>query len=96
MGNGPGAALPLPTLSQVKGNPFKLSKSYVDWHIEEASSTRLSITEALELGRMRITIIRIKREKRRVPRSMSGLFADTVKEVPEKALKGRSVANTVR
>ena len=54
------------------------------------------MTEALELGRIRLTVYRVKREKRLVPKFRSTVPIATVKEVPEKALKGRSIANTVR
>ncbi|CAD6583300.1 MAG: hypothetical protein ASARMPRED_001288 [Alectoria sarmentosa] len=63
--------------------------------VDESSTAHLSMTEALELGRIRLTVYRVKREKRLVPKFRSTVPIATVKEVPEKALKGRSIANTV-
>ena len=76
--------------------PFKDFGSHIDWSIDESSSAHLSITEALELGRLQLTIQRVKQEKRPVPAVRSAVPEAILKEVPEKALKGRSIANMVR
>lgn len=56
----------------------------------------LSVDQIKNIGRIQVTVQRIKLEKRRKPYVESKYTALTVGEVSEKALKGSAVSNAVR
>ena len=63
---------------------------------EEASIPTLSYDKFIELGEIRIKVRRIERKIRDVPKAPSTPTSSMVKEVDEKALKGRGLVNAVR
>ncbi len=62
----------------------------------ESTNISLPVDQAKNLGRMSVRTQRVKRERRSVLGPPSKRSVSTVKEVAEKALKGRSIANAVR
>ena len=64
--------------------------------LEETTDPEFSVDKAQELGKIQITIQRVKMVKRRVPFSQSTTPLETMNEIPEKALKGRPIETSVR
>ena len=63
--------------------------------LEENSDPDFSAKQAQDLGKIQITIQRVKLAKKRASDLPDTRPIATIKGVPEKALKGRSIENTV-
>ncbi|KAF6237271.1 hypothetical protein HO173_004740 [Letharia columbiana] len=64
--------------------------------LKETPDPGFSVKQAEDLGKIQITVERIKVEERQVAYVPSTIPIETINEVPEKALKGRSIETTVR
>ena len=62
---------------------------------EEASTVRLTGDRVKDLGRLKITVQRVQQKKLSTPRPPQMLSQCAVKEIDEKALKGRGIANSI-
>lgn len=58
---------------------------------EETSDQDFSVDQALDLGKIQVTIQRVRRVKRGIPYFPSTTPIAAINEVPEKALKGRPI-----
>ncbi|KAL9075342.1 MAG: hypothetical protein Q9161_001719 [Pseudevernia consocians] len=63
--------------------------------LKETPGSGLSVGEAHELGKIQVTVRRVKKEKRRVAKVRNMKPISTINEIPEKALKGRPIETTV-
>ena len=63
--------------------------------LEETSDPEFSVNKAQELGKIQVTIKRVRMVKRQIPFVPSTAPIATINEIPEKALKGRPIEATV-
>lgn len=78
------------------GQWMRSDYSFGNLVLKETPDPGFSVKQAEDLGKIQITIQRVKMEKRQVAYVPSTIPIETINEVPEKALKGRSIETTVR